>query len=109
MSGYSTNRDLGLGYRCYMIPRMVRFVSRAALVVTICYAALVAVSLIAAFHSADPEVLSFDLLFIGFPWVLAMSIFRSNSLLLYFISIILNVASVYIFVLALVRIFSSRK
>jgi hypothetical protein len=94
-----------------MILRMVRFVSRAALVVTICYAALVAVSLIAAFHFADPEGLSFGLLFIGFPWVLvlATSTFRSNSLLLYFIAIILNVASVYVFVLAVVRTFSSQK
>lgn len=92
-----------------MILRMVRFVSRAAFVVTLCYAALVAVSLIAAWHFADPEGLSFDLLFIGFPWVLATSTFRSNSLLLYFFAISLNVVSVYIFALALVKMFSSRK
>jgi hypothetical protein len=92
-----------------MILPMVRFVSRAPFVVTISYAALVAVSLVAAWHFADPEGLSFDLLFIGFPWVLATSTFRSDSLLLYFFAIILNVASVYVFVLALVRIFSSRE
>ena len=88
---------------------MAKFVSRAALVVTISYAALIAVLLIASWHFADPEGRSFDLLFIGFPWVLATFPFRSDSLLLYFFAIILNVASVYVFVLALVRIFSTRE
>jgi hypothetical protein len=85
--------------------------SRVALVVTISYVALIAVLLIAAWHFAEPEARAFDLLFIGFPWVLATFPFRNHGhgLLLYCFAIILNVASVYFLVFALVRVFSSRE
>jgi hypothetical protein len=82
---------------------MARFVSRIALVVTISYAALIAVLLIATWHFAEPEAAAFDLLFIGFPWVLACLAFHR---LPYFSAVILNIATVYVFVLALHRVFS---
>lgn len=89
-----------------MIHRMARFVSRTAFIVTICYAALVAVSLLAAWRVADLEGRALDLLSIGFPWDVAV---RHDSLLLYFVALILNVATVYVFVLSLIRVFSSRR
>ncbi len=87
-----------------MIEHMGKLVSRVAFVVTISYAALVAVLLVAAWHLSDLEGRAFDLLFIGFPWVLA---FRHDSPLLYFFAVILNVATVYVLVLSLVKVLSS--
>jgi hypothetical protein len=82
---------------------MARLVSRAALVATISYAALIAVLLIVTWHFAEPEAAALDLLFIGFPWVFACLLFHR---LPYFSTVILNIATVYIFVLALDRTFS---
>jgi hypothetical protein len=88
---------------------MANLVSRVAVVVTISYTVVIAVLLIVAWHFAAPEARAFDLLFIGFPWVLATVHFRNDSLWLYFFAVILNVVSVYVFVLALVKVSSSRK
>jgi hypothetical protein len=82
---------------------MARLVSRVALVVTISYAALIAVLLLATWHFAEPEAAAFDLLFIGFPWVLVCLTFHW---LPYFSAVILNVATVYVFVFALDRALS---
>ena len=82
---------------------MARLVSRVALVATISYAVLIVVLLIATWHFAEPEAAAFDLLFIGFPWVLACLAFHR---LPYFSAVILNIATVYVFVLALDRVFS---
>jgi|HubBroStandDraft_6_1064221.scaffolds.fasta_scaffold30452_4 hypothetical protein len=84
---------------------MAKLVSRIAFVVTIGYAALVAVLLVAAWHVSDLEGRAFDLLFIGLPWVLAI---RNDSALLYLFAVMMNVATVYMLVLALVKVFSSR-
>jgi hypothetical protein len=82
-----------------MIQRLANLVSRIAFVVTIGYAALIAVLLVAAWHVSDLEGRAFDLLFIGLPWVLAI---RNDSL--YFFAVMMNVATVYILVLALVKV-----
>jgi hypothetical protein len=83
--------------------------SRLALVVTLCYAALIAVLLAAAWHFVEPEGIAWAALFIGFPWALATLPFQHGGLWLYFSAVILNVATVYVFVLALVKIFSSQE
>ena len=79
---------------------MNRLFSRTALLVAVGYAVLIGVLLIAVRRGADPESASFNLLFIGFSWVL---VFQRDSL--YFLALVLNVASVYILVLSVVRIF----
>jgi hypothetical protein len=86
---------------------MARLVSRATVIVTFCYAALIGVLLIAAWHISDPEGAGFALLFIAFPWDLAVP--YQDSWWFYFTAVILNVATVYVFVLALVNVFSSRE
>ena len=83
---------------------MGRFFSRTAFIVTVGYAILVA-ALIAAWLVSDSEGRSFDLLFIGFPWVLALLPFR-DSTFLYFLALTLNVATVYAFALSVVRLFA---
>lgn len=91
-----------------MIYRMERFVSRIAFIVAIGYAGVVAALLVAAWHFAEPEGLAFDLLFIGFPWSLAfVALPTPSSLVFYFVAVFLNIVTVYVFALALVKIFSS--
>ena len=88
---------------------MSKLFSRVALVVTICYAALIAVLLVAAWHFIEPEGLPFAALFIGFPWALATLPFQHGGLWLYFAAVILNVVTVYVFALAVVKLLSSRE
>ena len=61
-----------------------------------------------AWRVADPEGRTYDMLFIGFPWVLALITLRDHiagdSLFRYFVALILNVATVYVLTLAVVRI-----
>jgi hypothetical protein len=90
-----------------MIYRMARFVSRVALIVAIGYAGVVAALLVAAWHFVEPEGFGFALLFIGLPWSLAYLALPYNSLVFYFVAVFLNIVTVYVFTLALVRIFSS--
>lgn len=90
-----------------MIQHMSRLVSRAAFVVTFCYAALIGGLLTAAWHVSDSEGAGYALWFIGFPWDLAVP--YQDSWPVYFSAVILNVATVYVFVLALVKLFSSRE
>jgi hypothetical protein len=90
-----------------MIYRMERFISRTAFVVALGYAGVIAALLVAAWHFAEPEGLAFDLLFIGFPWSLVYVALPNHSLVLYFLAVFLNVVTVYTFVLAVVKIFSS--
>jgi hypothetical protein len=85
---------------------MVRLVSRNAFLVTFCYSALVGILLIAAGHVADAEGAGLALWFIGFPWDLALN--YQESWMHYFFAVGLNVATVYVFVLALLKVFSSR-
>jgi hypothetical protein len=80
---------------------MNRLFSRAALLVAVGYAVLVGVLLMAVRRGTDPEGASFNLLFVGFPWVLVL---RRDSF--YFVALALNVARVYILVLSVLRIFS---
>lgn len=95
-------------YRSSMIYRMKRFISRTAFVVALGYAGVITALLIAAWHFAEPEGLAFDLLFIGFPWSLVYVALPDHSPdVLYFVAVFLNVVTVYTFVLALVKIFSS--
>jgi hypothetical protein len=82
---------------------MDRLFSRTASIWAISYAVLVAFLVIAARHMSDLEGGSFALLFIGFPWIL---IFNGDSPVLYFFTLLLNVATVYVFVLSAVRIFT---
>lgn len=75
--------------------------SRAALAATICYTVLVGVLLIATWRVSDFEGRAYDLLFIGFPWVLVIP---SNF---YFASIVANIATVYALALAVVKLVAS--
>jgi len=84
-----------------MIQHMGRLFSRAALIVAISYAALIVVLLIATWHVSDLEGRSFDLLFIGFPWVL---VFQDDKR--YYLALAMNVTTVYILVLSVVRVFT---
>ena len=86
---------------------MARFVSRVPLIAAIGYAGLFATLLVAASHSADPEELAFFWLLIGFPWSLVSLGFPNHSGLVFYFGIFLNMVTVYVFALALVRIFSS--
>ena len=85
---------------------MRRFVSRTAFIVTVGYAILIAAALIAAWRVLDLEGRAYALLFIGFPWALACLLFR-DSTFLYFLALILNVATVYALGLSVVRLFAS--
>jgi hypothetical protein len=82
---------------------MGRFFSRTAFIVTVEYAILIAAALIAAWRVSDLEGRAFDLLFIGFPWVLATLPFR-DSTFLYFLALTLNAATVYALGLSVVRL-----
>jgi hypothetical protein len=84
---------------------MGRFFSRTALIVTVGYAILIAAALIAAWRVSDLEGRAFDLLFIGFSWVLAILPFR-DSTFLYFLALTLNAATVYTLGLSVVRLFA---
>jgi hypothetical protein len=90
-----------------MIYRMERFISRTAFVVALGYAGVITALLVAAWRFAEPEGLAFDLLFIGFPWSLVYVALPNHRPVLYFVAVFLNVVTVYTFVLALVKIFSS--
>lgn len=83
---------------------MGRFFSRTAFIVAVGYAILIATALIAAWRVLDFEARAYALLFIGFPWVLALLPFR-DSTFLYFLALTLNVATVYAFTLSVVRLF----
>jgi hypothetical protein len=91
-----------------MIQNMRKLFSRVALAVAGTYAALVVILLFAAWRVSDLEARAFELLFIGFPWVLAYMAFKHDSNPLYVLVLVLNVVTVYTFVLALVKIFSPR-
>jgi hypothetical protein len=82
-----------------------RFYSRSALIVAVSYAALIALLLIAAWHVFDLEGRRVDLLVIGLPWILMMSLIPGKSWFSDVLTIILNIATVYFSVLCLVRIF----
>jgi len=82
---------------------MAQFYSRIALAVTIGYAVLVAILLITARHFAELEGVPFVLLVICFPWALACLLFPK---LPFFCAVVLNITTVYAFVLALDRVFS---
>jgi hypothetical protein len=86
-----------------MISGMSLFYSRAALVVAIGYALLFAILLIATRHFTEPEGVPFVLLVIGFPWVLACILFPKFP---FVVAVILNITTVYVFALALNRVFS---
>jgi hypothetical protein len=83
---------------------MDRLLSRTAFIWAISYAVLVSVLLIAVWHVSDLEGRSFDLLFIGLPWIV---VFHRDSPMLYFFTLVLNAATVYVLVLSVVRIFTS--
>ena len=70
------------------------------------YAALIALLLIAAWHVFDLEGRRVDLLVIGLPWILMMSLIPVESRFSCVLTIILNIATVYFFVLCVVRSFS---
>jgi hypothetical protein len=76
--------------------------SRTALIVTFGYAVLIAVLLLWVWRGSDAEGPSVGLLIIGLPWIVVL---RSNSMLLYFVVLVLNSATVYVFVLSLVKVF----
>jgi len=78
---------------------MGKLFSRAALIVAVSYAVLIVILLVALWHFADFEGRSFGLLFIGIPWVL---VFRSDRF--YIFTLTMNVATVYIFALSVVRL-----
>ncbi len=81
---------------------MSKLYSRTALFATLCYAAAIAILLIYIWHGSDFEGRSVGMLIIGFPWVLAL---RSDNLFVYFLCVVLNAATVYLFVLSVVRLF----
>jgi hypothetical protein len=81
--------------------------SRTALLVALAYAAIIGFLLILVWRNSDAEGQVYALLFLGFPWVLALFPLRSNSWALYVLAVLLNIATVYILALAIVRIFSS--
>lgn len=83
-----------------MIERLRRLFSPTALFVATAYAVAVFILLVAARRVADLEGRAYDLLWIGFPWVLA---FRSD--IAYPLAIALNIATVYLFALSVARIF----
>jgi hypothetical protein len=77
--------------------------SRTALIVTSVYAVLIAVLLIWVWRGSDAEGQNVGLLIIGLPWIVVL---RSNSMLLYFVVLVLNATTVYVFVLSLVKVFA---
>jgi hypothetical protein len=79
-----------------------RFFSRSALIVSACYVALIVSLLISAWRMPDKEAGSAALLLTGLPWIF---IVRHDSRLLYMIAIALNIATVYVLVLCMARIF----
>ena len=82
-----------------------RFFSRSALIVAISYAALVGLLLIGVSHMSDLEAASVASGVIGLPWILVMHLIPAFNWFSYFLTITLNVATVYFFVLCVVRIF----
>ena len=77
--------------------------SRTALIVTFGYAVLIAVLLLWVWRGSDAEGQNVGLLIIGLPWIVVL---RSNSMLLYFVVLVLNATTVYVFVLSLVKVFA---
>jgi hypothetical protein len=71
--------------------------------VTLGYAGLIAGLLFVTWRVSDLESRSVGLAIIGLPWIFVL---RSNRMLLYALVRILNAATVYIFVLSLVRVFA---
>jgi len=84
-----------------MIRNMSRLFSRTALIAAVSYSLAIAVLLVCVWRVADFEGRAFDLLFIGFPWVLVLH--RDGSFF-YILALALNVVTVYILVLSLARI-----
>jgi hypothetical protein len=80
---------------------MSRLLSRTALIAGSSYSLAIAVLLVCVWQVSDFEGRAFDLLFIGFPWVL---VFHRNTYFFYFLALVLNVVTVYILVLSLVRV-----
>jgi hypothetical protein len=79
-----------------------RFFSRSALIVAASYVALIVFLLIGRWRMPDKEAGSVALSLIGLPWIF---IVRHDSWLLYTIAIALNIATVYVFVLCVARVF----
>jgi|HubBroStandDraft_6_1064221.scaffolds.fasta_scaffold79237_2 hypothetical protein len=84
---------------------MSRFYSRTALLITIVYSMLIGASLIYNFHDSDTEAQTVGLIVIGLPWSLALRGFRGNGYLFYSFALALNVATLYVFVLAIAKVF----
>jgi hypothetical protein len=84
-----------------MIRDMSRLLSRTALIAAISYSSAIAVLLVCLWRVSDFEGRAFGLLFIGFPWVL---VFNRDGSFFYILALALNVVTVYILVLSLVRI-----
>jgi hypothetical protein len=87
---------------------MNRLYSRTALIISICYAALAVGLVIYIRRMAEVEAAGFGFLFIGFPWSLVAvftNCFHLKETYCVFLVLILNTATVYSFVLALVRLF----
>lgn len=87
---------------------MVKSGWRAALIATLSYAVVVATLLVVSWRNSDAEGRVFQMLFIGFPWVLALFPLHVNSIVFYFVALILNVVTVFIFALAVSKLFSWR-
>jgi hypothetical protein len=79
---------------------MDKLFSWAAFIVAVSYSVLIVILLGALWNFSDFEGRSFGLLFIGFPWVL---VFQSERF--YILALIMNVATVYICTLSVVRLF----
>jgi hypothetical protein len=86
-----------------IITRMKTLFSRTALLVTVGYAVLIAVLLLAVWRVSDLEGRAADFLIIGLPWIFLLG---SNSMVVYILVLVLNAVTVYVFVLSLVRVFT---
>jgi hypothetical protein len=89
-----------------IITRMKTLFSRTALLVTVGYAVLIAVLLLAVWRVSDFEGRAAAFLIIGLPWIFVLFVLRTNSMAVYTLILILNAATVYVFVLSLVRVFA---
>jgi hypothetical protein len=85
--------------------RMSKLYSRTALFVTVGYMILIGALLISNLHNSDHEGQTVGFLIIGLPWSAVIRTLPGKKYLVYSLALALNVATLYVFVLSIARVF----
>jgi hypothetical protein len=85
--------------------RMSKLYSRTALVITVVYAILIGALLISNLHNSDAESQTVGFLIIALPWSAVIRTLPGNEYLTYSLAFALNVATLYVFVVSIAKVF----